>query len=761
MSVNLSALAGAGQQFFSDNGVILSGGKLYSYAAGTTTPQAAYTNASGSTPHTNPIILNSAGRVATGEIWLTAGENYKFSLFTSTDVLIATWDNITGLTSNAATVALTPSGYTTATNVQTGFDNLGSSAGTSKVGFIQTGTGAVSRTAQAKLRESVSVMDFGAVGDGITDDTAAIKACFAAVEYLLNTGGQTRSEDYRDDCEVVFPGRTYRITDTLIVPRAFANEAYITLRGDSYLGSILLWDGAVNKVMLDGANTIQAPTVPAGAPRLCIHDLTLTVKPGAGVPACGIALWASAQHPSHQNIHDIRISGCKVGIAMRQGVSFINASGTTIAANTYDYAPQDSIYRNIIIEACDYGVIAGHTHNKYEHFRITALLHSYVIKAASQGTFDNCYSGASTLAAFVSHVLIVGTGGAGAQNFLNCWFEGSYNNLPNPVIGDAVDYTVFYCSATTGTFATNIIIDSCTLADSEFMLRTDAGVSCELWITNGWAIEGYRGDGLNCNRLKLETASNANIYNATGIDANFVQYSPVGFAGTFVTYSVRQPIVSNLTHATTLAAPATSGTARGDFHRIYDNAGSRALDVGISSSYAWLQSRDTSNYAVNYTLALNPNGGVTTVGAQLRSVADGTENLGDPAFRWGTVYAAVGTINTSDSREKQQVRSLSDKEKRVAKILKDNLRLFKFNSSVNDKGENARTHMGIIAQSVAKAFSTEGLDASEYGMFCYDQWKSTEAVVDEAGNVIQQERQAGERYGVRYDEMLAFIIAAL
>jgi hypothetical protein len=97
MTVNLSSLAGAGAQFFDNNGVILSGGKLYSYAAGTTTPQTTYTSASGSTAHTNPIILNSAGRIATGEIWLTAGIDYKFVLSTSTDVILVTWDNIDGI----------------------------------------------------------------------------------------------------------------------------------------------------------------------------------------------------------------------------------------------------------------------------------------------------------------------------------------------------------------------------------------------------------------------------------------------------------------------------------------------------------------------------------------------------------------------------------------------------------------------------------------------------------------------------------------
>jgi hypothetical protein len=96
MAVFLSPVGGAAAQFFTNNGVILSGGKLYSYAAGTTTPQVTYTSSSGVTAHTNPIILDSAGRVPGGEIWINSPP-YKFVLNTSTDVLIATYDNITGL----------------------------------------------------------------------------------------------------------------------------------------------------------------------------------------------------------------------------------------------------------------------------------------------------------------------------------------------------------------------------------------------------------------------------------------------------------------------------------------------------------------------------------------------------------------------------------------------------------------------------------------------------------------------------------------
>ena len=96
MAVFLSPVGGAAAQFFTNSGVILSGGKLYTYAAGTTTPKTSYTSSSGNTAHTNPIILDSAGRVPGGEIWLLASP-YKFALYTSANVLIATYDNISGI----------------------------------------------------------------------------------------------------------------------------------------------------------------------------------------------------------------------------------------------------------------------------------------------------------------------------------------------------------------------------------------------------------------------------------------------------------------------------------------------------------------------------------------------------------------------------------------------------------------------------------------------------------------------------------------
>jgi hypothetical protein len=96
MAVFLSPVGGVAAQFFSNNGVPLASGKLFTYAAGTTTPQVSYTSSAGNTAHSNPIILDSAGRVPGGEIWITS-QAYKFVLSDANNVLIATYDNIIGI----------------------------------------------------------------------------------------------------------------------------------------------------------------------------------------------------------------------------------------------------------------------------------------------------------------------------------------------------------------------------------------------------------------------------------------------------------------------------------------------------------------------------------------------------------------------------------------------------------------------------------------------------------------------------------------
>ena len=101
--VNLSPFYGAGGQLFDDNGNPLAGGKIYTYLAGVTTPATTYTTSAGNIQHSNPIVLDAAGRVPSGEIWLTNGITYKFVVNDSANNLIGTFDNIKGINQSVFT----------------------------------------------------------------------------------------------------------------------------------------------------------------------------------------------------------------------------------------------------------------------------------------------------------------------------------------------------------------------------------------------------------------------------------------------------------------------------------------------------------------------------------------------------------------------------------------------------------------------------------------------------------------------------------
>jgi hypothetical protein len=144
----------------------------------------------------------------------------------------------------------------------------------------------------------------------------------------------------------------------------------------------------------------------------------------------------------------------------------------------------------------------------------------------------------------------------------------------------------------------------------------------------------------------------------------------------------------------------------------------------------------------------------------VRPLDDNLYSLGTSSKRWSVVYAATGTINTSDEREKTFL-SIENFEKSAALEIKQNLRKFKFNSSIEEKGENARIHFGASAQQVGDIMKSHGLDPNKYGFYCYDEWDEIQEIKNDDGDIIQKYLPAGNRYGLRYEELLAFIISAI
>ena len=150
------------QQYLSALGTPLVGGKVYTYAAGTSNPKATYTDAAGTTPQPNPIPLNLRGEPANAIYW---SGNYRVEVRDALGNLIYSVDNYN----------TDPAGLWTI------FAQLATAAGASLIGFIQAGAGAVLRTLQDKARERVSVLDFGADPAGTADSTAAINAAIASM----------------------------------------------------------------------------------------------------------------------------------------------------------------------------------------------------------------------------------------------------------------------------------------------------------------------------------------------------------------------------------------------------------------------------------------------------------------------------------------------------------------------------------------------------------------------------------------------------
>ena len=180
MAVSLSLFAGAGWQFFDNNGKILSGGNLYIYSAGTTTPLTTYTSSAGTIANSNPIVLDSAGRVP-NEIWINTTSTAKFVLYTSTGSLIGTWDNIpsyaaalnlTG-TNNAVAYFNSVGTFTSSSNMTFDGSNL-TVAGGITAGSNVSITGSISTTGTATFGGNTAVTGTISATGGITSSTTAV-----------------------------------------------------------------------------------------------------------------------------------------------------------------------------------------------------------------------------------------------------------------------------------------------------------------------------------------------------------------------------------------------------------------------------------------------------------------------------------------------------------------------------------------------------------------------------------------------------------
>lgn len=332
MTVSLSPLPI--QRFYDNSGALAVGGKLYTYVAGTTTPQATYIDSTGGTPNTNPIVLNSRGECS---VWMTDGQSYKFVLQDSVGNTLWTVDNIPS-SGNAVITALAQLADTSNVN-----------NGDAMIGVKRTVSGAAATTLHTWIEGQVLNLksDFGAKGDGVTDDTAALNTAFT-------TTGKA----------IYIPPGTYYYTSNLSVPTCAA------ILGDSMFSVTLKPGAAVTKGLrfsnpnypkvvqdftMDGSLTTGAVGIIFGeTASVAINPQRLYVQNFTGTNAAGYKIMSMLK----STLVQLTAYGCTDGLQIANSLGDGNPTtllfNSCVMTNSTRYGAKISSSNGVRFINCDF-----------------------------------------------------------------------------------------------------------------------------------------------------------------------------------------------------------------------------------------------------------------------------------------------------------------------------------------------------------------------------------------------------------------------
>jgi hypothetical protein len=696
MAVNLSPLGGAAAQFFDNDANVLSGGKIYTYLAGTSTPSATYTTSAGSIAHANPIILDSSGRVPGGEIWLTNLIQYKFVIKNSSDTLIGTYDNISGInqTVNSENVVYDPP-------------------------F----SGAVQTNVEAKLAQTISIKDFGAS----TSNTAAQNA--TALLAAEATGAN----------DIYVPPGTYNVTGTTVLTKRYNGPGNISFSG---LGAQTFTGLGLNNATYTGTYNGNRPLQVVVKINSTGTPDTLAYSFNGGVT---FVTTQSVYDPATDSyiVGPINIvagpmqifgTGIYVTFATTTGHALNNAWSFTLTPNLQTVNTQGTTFS---VQGAPFAAAFG--------------VQNTQLGIDSFGNLNSVGSGNTALGYKTLYANTVGFANTAIGALaLESNTSGGYNQA----IGNA---TLVHC--TTGSQNTAIGVFSCyDLTDG--IANTSVGVDTNRSVVGGdrntavgvqSIYQNQTGDdntavgvfALRGGSSSTPIGRSCNYNTAMGVRA---QYEGIGIYNSAFGHEAAFTITGN--YNCSFGAGAGASVLAGDRNVFIGYlAGYNASQATLATSTIAIGdgSYTTGNNAVAIGSGVFSPANIFTVCNSahtfFRPSTDNVTAMGGPANRWSVVYAATGAINTSDERQKQQIKPIDSAALRAwAKV---EYCQYKFNDAVAKKGDSARWHFGLIAQRVKEAFESEDLNAFEYGVLCYDN------------------AEGEDRYGIRYEEALALECAYL
>lgn len=639
------------------------------------------------------------------------------------------------------------------------------------------------RMLKDRFADVVNVKDFGAVGDGVTDDTAAIQA---AIDYAGGKGCGT----------VFFPAGTYTVHNPSpdrsngFVPAYFAlYQPYSNVRlVGSGAGSTVI--RCKNTDAAYGILLLAVTPIVNGTPQIdnvAVADMTLDgnsevfelIRGTTRTPVVyGIGLRNavfSGLVVCNSNMYGIGLQN-----GGHQGVKILNSVFFKCGRDAVDIKDNGSVNRDIVIDncriincgfgvyepddspnegigiACPTGKVTNITFvNIPTAGNLSGLIH---VKPDSQGI------GGKGLVVSNIHAVFSDDGCPGMLGAINV--KNTNVSVSNVNITGKCPVGIYfgqpYCTAV------NCVFDG-----------AEVGVRVGEKTTVGEGYESFAGAdysaivgctfrnatiGIDCVRPNLKAVANTFSSCTTGIS----------FSHSNATTSL---CTANTFESCTETIKAISGLLT---HAWFGNAGmaqgvTTILSSGTENGTAF-NFKNFARFTVGEQIPFAVYGSPSLPDGYLRTGSiqpktDAVSALGTPSLRWTQVYAATASINTSDARCKENVAAPDDSLMRAWS--KVNFKIFQFKDAVEKKGADARLHVGVIAQQVIEAFASEGLDATRYGLLCYDKWEDEYEdieiidqveVADEEGRIITPQKThiehrlvtpAGDRYGIRYEEALA------
>jgi len=545
------------------------------------------------------------------------------------------------------------------------------STGSSLVGTITSGTGAITRTVASKINEVISVLDFGADPTGVVDSLAAFNN---AVTYAGSNG------------QINIPAGTYILS-------AGTSLAYWIVDSNASFTGV-------------GASGFRGQEALKG--QICGARLTQYAK---GWKFGSSSDWVDAQRGNAENIATLmgNSPSGNYGVLGASRTSDTNISGNQATIGIGGFARND----NTTTTPLHPSAWAGY----FEVYRVSGA-------GTTIGTEINIYNGGTLSPVHpynfdyqgVTYGMTIDTGAG---------YTGSNGVSAGIIIGQNLS----------GSFNKGIVFKN-TALDSDNTAIAFATAHALKWYNTSGNVIASLDQGAATKNLNINTTTNAILDNYYRI-------------------------------YTGAATPINTNIYLASFYASSDGStfGASIASNSVSQSTTW--SGGSARFQQQWS-ALNSGGGFTGIGinlsanAQFTPTVDNAISCGSSSLRWNNIYAGSGTIiTTSDAREKQQIADLTVAEKAVATAIKGMFKTFKFNDAVNKKGSSARIHVGVIAQDIQAVFIANGLNPDNYSLFCYDEWEDISAVVDENGNISVPAIPAGSRYGIRYEELLAFVISAL